>query len=261
MAQKKITLLPSASGITKTDIFPTVNLSADTTQKITFETAAYIINTVGTKIVTSDITPTTGNTVYVKGNLEVTGTTSFNTTVKLSGITSGNSTNEVLTINSFGQVFKSPIGSLTKCFGVFSSNVIQTNFSANTAQSMSASTIEHSSGVTVSGGSKFVVSSGGTYNIQFSAQLDKTDSGEDDISIWFRKNGTNIPRSTTNVTLVGNTTKSVAAWNYIDVLNANDYLEIMWSSADTGMRIFATSGLTSPTRPDVPSVIVTVNQI
>jgi hypothetical protein len=144
---------------------------------------------------------------------------------------------------------------------VFSSNITQTNFSANTAQSMSASTIEHSSGVTVSGASKFVVASGGTYNLQFSAQLDKTDSGEDDISIWFRKNGTNIPRSTTNVTLVGNTAKSVAAWNYIDVLNANDYLEIMWSSADSAMRIFATSGLTSPTRPDVPSVIVTVNQI
>jgi hypothetical protein len=63
------------------------------------------------------------------------------------------------------------------------------------------------------------------------------------------------------VTLVGNTTKSVAAWNYIDVLNANDYLEIMWSSADSAMRIFATSGLTSPTRPEKPSVIVTVNQI
>lgn len=263
-SQKRILQLPLGTGLTKSDVFPLVHMTGatgGTTVQVTIEQVAPVLLSVGSDVTTNKITPISGGTTQINGALKVTGNTEFFSGVKMSGITSGASSNYVLTTDSSGNIYKSPVGTLDKCFGVFTSTVTQVNPSASTIVAMSASTIEHSSGVTVSGGSKFVVASAGTYNLQFSAQLDKTDSGDDDITIWFRKNGSDIPRSSTNLTLAGNTAKLVAAWNYVERMSAGDYLQIMWSSADSSMRLFATSGLTSPTRPDIPSLIVTVNQI
>ncbi|MGA1646472.1 MAG: hypothetical protein ACO4AV_16020, partial [bacterium] len=107
----------------------------------------------------------------------------------------------------------------------------------------------------------------GIYNIQFSAQLDKTDSGEDDVEIWLMKNGNNVDDTATVITLSGNNAKSVAAWNFFVDADANDYFVIMIASSgsSTGRQvtIHAGSSLVSPPLgiPDIPSTIVTVNQV
>lgn len=101
----------------------------------------------------------------------------------------------------------------------------------------------------------------GQYNIQFSAQVDKTDSNADDIDIWFALNGTAIDFSNTRLTLPTNNAKVVAAWNFITPMTKNEYIEIYWFSADTDMRLYAEQGQTNPTRPGIPSVIVTIWEI
>jgi len=53
----------------------------------------------------------------------------------------------------------------------------------------------------------------------------------------------------------------VAAWNWIVEGLANDYFQIMWSSPDTDMRIYAEGPQSNPTRPGIPSVILTVSQV
>jgi hypothetical protein len=54
----------------------------------------------------------------------------------------------------------------------------------------------------------------------------------------------------------------VAAWNYVDQLNANDYLEIVWASADITYELLAEPIQVSPyAKPSTPSIIVTMTQV
>ena len=129
---------------------------------------------------------------------------------------------------------------------------------------MSADTTELSSGVVLSANTRFVVQNEGVYNIQFSAQLQQLNNVDSAISIWFRKNGTDIPRTNTELAIdknQGGTSKLVAAWNVVESLTANQYIEIMWSSPDTSMEILWEAAKTGPTRPVTPSIIVTVTQV
>jgi len=52
--------------------------------------------------------------------------------------------------------------------------------------------------------------------------------GSEQVSIWFRKNGLDIPDSTTDVALKGNGSEDVAAWNYVISMNAGDYFELIF---------------------------------
>jgi hypothetical protein len=125
---------------------------------------------------------------------------------------------------------------------------------------MTLNSIASANNITVVAGSKITVTNTGIYNIQFSAQLDKTDSGTDDVDIWLRIDGVDVPWSNTRVTMTNNNTKLVAAWNWMMPMNAGQYAQLMWSSADTSMRLFAQLAQTGPTRPAIPSLIVTVQR-
>ena len=133
--------------------------------------------------------------------------------------------------------------------------------SATTAYALPIGSTAEANGVSIASGSRITVANPGVYNIQFSAQLDKTDSSNDLVNIWFAKNGTNIPNSNTQVTVLGNNGKYLASWNFVLTLAANDYIQIMLQSPDTNMRVVGSGTQTSPARPAVPSSIVTVTQV
>lgn len=146
------------------------------------------------------------------------------------------------------------------------STQVQTNSDFGTTQIMTFDQTVAASGISVVSGSEITVSRTGVYNIQFSAQLDKTDSGVDSAEIWLRVNGQNLAWSNTWVDLPKNDAKLAAAWNWVIPLNAGDYVELAWWSADVDMRLYeraaqaAVPGV-SPARPAIPSVILTVQGI
>jgi hypothetical protein len=147
-------------------------------------------------------------------------------------------------------------------YGAFCSTGSQTNPIPNVSRSMQLETTELSNGVSIVSGSRITVAHPGVYNLQFSAQLEKTDNGIDTVYIWFKKNGTNVPRSTTSLDVLkqaGGSGRFVAAWNYIDILNANDYIEIIWQSDDINMQL--TFDPESGNYPSIPSVIATLTQV
>lgn len=147
-------------------------------------------------------------------------------------------------------------------YGAFCSTASQSNPTPNISRSMQLETTEHSVGVSVISGSRITVANPGVYNLQFSAQLEKTDNGADTVYIWFKKNGTNVPRSNTAVDVLkqaGGSGKFVAAWNYIDTFNANDYIEIIWQSDDINMQLAFDPA--SGNYPSTPSVIATLTQV
>lgn len=116
-------------------------------------------------------------------------------------------------------------------------------------------------GVTLVAGSQITVSQAGTYSIAFSAQVTKTDSGTDTIYIWLRTNGVDVDDSSTALILIGNGAREVAAWNFFVPLQAGGNAQLMWGSADSRAQLLAEPVGTAPTRPAIPSVIVTINRV
>lgn len=107
--------------------------------------------------------------------------------------------------------------------------------------------------------SKIFVASTGLYNIQFSAQLDKTGGGATDVYIWPRINGQNVPFSGSKTVIDGPNNEIVPAWNFLLPMSAGDYFELAWQSPDTGVIILAeppTGNL-----PGIPSIILTMTYV
>lgn len=110
-------------------------------------------------------------------------------------------------------------------------------------------------GITKVYGSNFEVDYAGTYNIQFSVQLDQSSGAGHHIYIWFRKNGIDIPYSASEVAIQGSLAESIPSWNFIVDLNAGDYINVMYSVDDTSVYLKAVA---PNTIPGIPSVIVTM---
>lgn len=144
-------------------------------------------------------------------------------------------------------------------FGSFFDTTTQTNDAAVNVMRYNNSDI-HNEGVSIVDGSKITIANPGTYNIQFSAQITRLSGGNSqEINIWLKQNGVNYPASDTAISVQANAQKVVAAWNFfVTTTNANEYFELAWASAEPSMELLYRAGNGSP---DIPSVILTVNQI
>lgn len=146
-------------------------------------------------------------------------------------------------------------------YGVFYSTATQTNAGATSVNAITLNNTAEANGVSIVSNSRVTFAAAGTYNIQFSVQAAKSDSGHDVFEIWLAKNGTDVAQSNTALTIYDNNGKAVAAWNFMITLAAGDYIELRWASADTQLYFEAAGVGTSPTRPAVPSVILTAHQV
>jgi hypothetical protein len=143
-------------------------------------------------------------------------------------------------------------------YGSFYDTTTQTAAAINTAYAITFNTTDLSFGVTRgSPTSRIYVDRPNVYNMQFSAQLDKTSGGAALVWIWLRKNGVNVPDSAGQIRIQGNDAELVSAWNYLVQLNAGDYIELMWEVADTSVQILYDPA--TAVHPAVPSVILTVS--
>lgn len=142
-------------------------------------------------------------------------------------------------------------------YGSFYDTTTQTAAAINTAYAMTFNSTDLSLGVTIgSPTSRVYVDRIGVYNIQFSAQLDNTSGGNHLVYIWLRINGVDVANSASQVRLKGTDGELVAAWNFVSLLNAGDYFELMWSVSDTAVQI--TAAAAAAPVPAIPSVILTV---
>ena len=152
-------------------------------------------------------------------------------------------------------------GSPTGYYGAFSDLTIQ-QFAQDTITPLRLNTTDLTNGVSLQGTpqTQIKVSNTGVYNVQFSAQLNHTTGGLAVVTFWLRKNGLDVPDTSTDVTIEGNNTKIVPAWNFLISASANDYFELVVSATDDHCEIYYSGARTSPVRPALPSLIVTVTQ-
>ena len=150
-------------------------------------------------------------------------------------------------------------------YGAFQSLADQTIATANTAYAMTLDTTDFSNGVTTSNSSRMNVKNAGVYNLQWSGQFVNSDSQLHDVSVWLRKNGSDITGSTGFISVPnshgGVNGHSIVGWNYFLQLAANDYIEIYWSATSTQISLQFIPAQTSPTRPSTASLITTMNMV
>jgi hypothetical protein len=144
-------------------------------------------------------------------------------------------------------------------YGAFHDETTQ-SASANTATSLNLSKTDLSSGVSVTSGSHITVAYSGVYNVQFSVQFHGLSGGGSGTTaqIWLSKNGTAVPQSNTKISVNNNSPYIVAAWNFLVPLKAKDYVQLMWATDNTQIKIESS---TATPGPSVPGAIVTVTQV
>jgi hypothetical protein len=146
-------------------------------------------------------------------------------------------------------------------YAAFSSSVTQT-ITANVEKAITVNTTDVVPlGIELVGDSEFKVLNDGVYNVAISAQVQHTSGGSSTTSWWFKVNGQNVSNSATDMRLRGNNVEEVFYVNAFLNLNANDKIQIFWSSTDSASQLYAIGVRSTPTRPAVPSVIITINSV
>lgn len=114
-------------------------------------------------------------------------------------------------------------------------------------------------GITCVDKTKIRFGQAGTFDIHFSFVVENTTTHERMAEFWFRVNGTDLANTNTRVTLLKQA-NTIASWNFIHDANIGDEFEIMWY-APAGVQLRMYPAETAPTRPLVPSTIITITQV
>ncbi len=172
-----------------------------------------------------------------------------------------------LTLTGAGLLNNTATPTPTGYYGAWQDNTTQTAAASNTGYAMILGTIDLENQVrVVTNGTnltRITFDNTGIYNLQFSSQFQNTNSSEEDVTIWLRLNGVDVPASSGFVSIPakhGATNgHTVTSWNYLLNVVAGQYYELMWSTSShthVTMQYYAAG---SPP-PSAASVILTVTQ-
>lgn len=158
-----------------------------------------------------------------------------------------------------GQYVQLPLGS-------FYDTTDQTAASTTVAYPITLNSTAISNGVKILNSSELHFTYAGYYNIQFSVQLANNDNATQDVDIWFRKNGSDIANSNSRFGLAprksaGDPYHVIGALNFIVDVTPDDYIQLYWRTSNTSTYIEYYAAPSSPTRPAIPSVILTATLV
>jgi hypothetical protein len=155
-----------------------------------------------------------------------------------------------------------PAATPTGYYAMYQDNNTQTIAVINTGYPIKFRTMDLSNGVSVVSDSRITFANTGIYNLQFSVQLENSATQEHDVTIWIRKNGSDVAGSSGFVSVVakhgGINGHVLPSWNYLLDVVAGEYYELVWSATSTSVTMpFYAAG--SPP-PSTASAIFTVTQ-
>jgi len=149
--------------------------------------------------------------------------------------------------------------------GAFQSNVTQTG-SITVGTVFTFNAVDYADGVTLVSGSRITVPVDGTYNLQFSAQFQTTDTAPQDINVWLRLSGTDVSGSNGRIGLPARKNPSdpfhgIYGWNYFVTMTAGQYLELVWLPTATTVTAPTYPTSVTPAYPSTASIIATIQQV
>ena len=146
------------------------------------------------------------------------------------------------------------------------SDADQTNASITGENLLTYTTVALSNGISVESNSRIRVPCAGEYLVTFTLQVTNRGNTAAEFEVWAKDTGTNYPLSNTRFDVP--VRKSSSIWSHIVPAitgiftvddPVNDYLEIAWWSDSLDVYLEHYAAGTSPTRPEIPSVILTIN--
>ena len=148
------------------------------------------------------------------------------------------------------------------------SNVDQDLTSTTTEELLTYDVVGVSNGIRVVDNSKIYVPCGGQYLVTFTLQVSNRSNATQEFEVWAKDTGVNYPSSRTRFDIAAR--KDSSTWAHVvpaitGIFTVNDpstnYLEIAWWASSTDVFLEHYAADTTPTRPAIPSVILTINFI
>lgn len=150
----------------------------------------------------------------------------------------------------------------TGYYAQYQDDITQTVAVINTGYPIKFRTLDISNGVTVVSDSRITFANTGIYNLQFSVQLQNSDTQEHDVTIWLRKSGVDVDGSSGFVAVVskhgGVDGHVLPSWNYLLDVVAGEYYELVWSATSTQVTMPFIAAGNPP--PSTASALFTVTQ-
>jgi hypothetical protein len=151
-------------------------------------------------------------------------------------------------------------------YGCFTNNSDQLSPSVGSTAVVVYDTTEEASGVFLSNSSRLNVRNYGIYNVQFSLQLVNLANDAQFADVWFRVNGTDVPRSASRFDIparksAGVPSHVIGTVNTFIEMQAGDYVEIAGTTSSTDVSLEHYIADTVIPRPAIPAAIVTVQYI
>ena len=151
-------------------------------------------------------------------------------------------------------------------YGCFTNNTDQTSPSVGSTAVVVYDSTEEASGVYLASSSRLYVRNYGIYNVQFSLQLVNNANDPQYADVWFRVNGTDVPRSASRFDIparksVGVPSHVIGTVNTFIEMQAGQYVEIAGTTSSTDIGLESYVADTVIPRPAIPAAIVTVQYI
>jgi len=159
-----------------------------------------------------------------------------------------------------GVIFVRPTIEQQKNYGDFARTTNSTAAAANTAYAIEFDTTNVSNDISIgSPTSRIVAANAGLYQFDVTFQFTSSNSSLKNAWVWWRKNGTDVVRSSFISSLSDNNGNLAVSRSDFFSLANGDYIEVMWAVDDTAMSLNATAATTFA--PASPSVVLTVTQV
>lgn len=113
--------------------------------------------------------------------------------------------------------------------------------------------------------SRILFAADGLTSVTFSLQLSNSSASEDDVTVWLRKNGVDVPYTGSTITVpkkhgaIDGT--AIITVNFYENFNPSDYLELYWLTVAGTTTIKTIPASISPAYPSSPGAVLTVSQI
>lgn len=113
--------------------------------------------------------------------------------------------------------------------------------------------------------SRIMFDADGLTTITFSIQFTNSSATDDDVYVWLRKNGVDVPYTASSVTVPGKHGSidgaALMTVNFHETYGPGDYLELYWLTVNGTTSMTTIPATVSPAKPASPSVVLTVSQI
>jgi len=158
-----------------------------------------------------------------------------------------------------GTIFVKPQAVSRLDYASFYDTTTQVQTLTETPQAIRVNSTKEAYGISVVNNTRITCSTAGLYEFQFTAQVSKSNSNAQNMWIWGRINGSDIPASANKLSVQGSGTLLVPSWSFQEAMNAGDYFELMWAVDSTTITLVAPASTVFC--PSTPSCTVTVAQV